>query len=124
MMSNDTANQTPSRTSLHPWKALSAHYTKVHSLHLRQLFADDPKRGERFAVEGAGLYLDFSKNRITGETIPLLVQLAEACGLRQRIEAMWSGEKINSTRTAGGTSYCTAHPEGKKDNARWGGCGS
>ena len=65
--------------------------------HLRSLFADDPLRGQRFVAEGAGLYLDYSKNRITDETIRLLVGLADACSLRERINAMFSGEKINTT---------------------------
>jgi glucose-6-phosphate isomerase len=79
------------------WKALEEHYQKVRKVHLRSLFADDPHRGERMAVEGVGLYLDYSKNRITDETIGLLVNLAEECGLRERIEAMFRGEKINIT---------------------------
>jgi glucose-6-phosphate isomerase len=79
------------------WKTLEEHYQKVRKVHLRSLFADDPHRGERMAVEGVGLYLDYSKNRITDETIGLLVNLAEECGLRERIEAMFRGEKINIT---------------------------
>jgi glucose-6-phosphate isomerase len=79
------------------WQALQAHYQKIEDLQLRQLFADDPDRGERFAIEQVGLYLDYSKNRITAETIPLLVALAEECNLRGRIDAMFSGEKINTT---------------------------
>ncbi|HXY02532.1 MAG TPA: glucose-6-phosphate isomerase [Terriglobales bacterium] len=79
------------------WKALTAHYKAVSKLHLRQLFADDPKRGQRLAVEAVGLYLDYSKNRVTDETLTLLLQLAAASGLRQRIDAMLSGEKINIT---------------------------
>jgi glucose-6-phosphate isomerase len=77
------------------WTALEAHYKKIQGLQLRQLFAEDPKRGERFAVENVGIYLDYSKNRITDETLKLLLQLAEQSGLRQRIDAMFSGEKIN-----------------------------
>jgi glucose-6-phosphate isomerase len=79
------------------WKALQAHWTKIGQRHLRTLFADDPTRGERMAVEGAGLYLDYSKNRITDETVALLCRLAEECGLSSRIEAMFRGEKINVT---------------------------
>jgi len=79
------------------WKALTAHYKTVRTLHLRQLFADDPGRGERMTAEAAGLYLDYSKNRITDETIKLLLQLAAESGLRARIDAMLSGEKINVT---------------------------
>src|SRR5580698_7610713 len=79
------------------WRALASNYKTVSKLHLRQLFADDPKRGERFAVEAVGLYLDYSKNRVTDETLQLLLQLAEESGLRSRIDAMFSGEKINIT---------------------------
>ena len=79
------------------WKALEAHYQQVRELHLRELFADDPGRGERMTAEAVGLYLDYSKNRITDETLRLLVQLAEESGLRARIDAMFRGEKINLT---------------------------
>jgi glucose-6-phosphate isomerase len=79
------------------WKALVAHHQKLQKLHLRKLFADDPTRGERLTVEAAGLYLDYSKNRITDRTLKLLVQLAEESGLSGRIAAMFSGEKINVT---------------------------
>ena len=79
------------------WKALEAHHKNVRELHLRKLFADDPKRGERMTAEAAGLYLDYSKNRITDETLKLLLQLAEESGLHERIDAMFRGEKINIT---------------------------
>jgi glucose-6-phosphate isomerase len=79
------------------WKALEAHYQQVRNMHLRQLFAEDPQRGERMAVEAVGLYLDYSKNRITDETLKLLLQLAEESGLRARIDAMFRGDKINVT---------------------------
>src|SRR6266487_4477490 len=79
------------------WKALVAHQQKIRDLHLRKLFADDPRRGERLAVEAVGLYLDYSKHRVTDETLRLLVRLAAARGLRARIDAMYSGEKINTT---------------------------
>ncbi len=79
------------------WKALEAHFQKVRDLHLRQLFADDPKRGERLTAEAVGLYLDYSKNRITDETLKLLLQLAEESGLRDRMDAMFRGDKINIT---------------------------
>src|SRR3984957_3488931 len=79
------------------WKALASHYKAVSKLHLRQLFADDAKRGERFTVEAVGLFLDYSKNRITDETLQLLLQLAEESGLRARIDAMFRGERINIT---------------------------
>src|SRR5580700_2904548 len=79
------------------WKALQTHYENVRGLHLRSLFADDPKRGERMTAEAAGLFLDYSKNRITDETVKLLIELAEESGLRSRIDAMFRGEKINTT---------------------------
>src|SRR6201993_4608840 len=79
------------------WKALESHYPKVRDLHLRKLFADDPKRGERMTAEAVGLFLDYSKNRVTDETLKLLVQLANESGLRERIDAMFRGEKINIT---------------------------
>src|ERR1700692_1606271 len=79
------------------WKALTAHYKAISKLHLRQLFADDPKRGQRMVVEAAGLYLDYSKNRVADENLKLLLQLAAESGLRARIDAMFSGEKINIT---------------------------
>jgi glucose-6-phosphate isomerase len=79
------------------WKALSAHCKKVREIHLRQLFADDPKRGTRMTVEALGLLLDYSKNRVTAETLNLLLKLAEDSRLRERIDAMFRGEKINIT---------------------------
>jgi glucose-6-phosphate isomerase len=79
------------------WKALEAHYAVIRHLHLRQLFAGDPRRGERLTAEAAGIYLDYSKNRITDETIRLLIRLAEECGLRERIAAMFRGEPVNVT---------------------------
>jgi len=79
------------------WKALETHAAKNRSLHLRDLFAQDPTRGERLKVEAAGIYLDYSKNRITDETVKLLLQLAEDSGLRQRTDAMFRGERINVT---------------------------
>ena len=79
------------------WKALEAHHKNVRELHLRKLFADDPTRGERMTAEAVGLYLDYSKNRITDETLKLLLQLADESGLRDRIDAMFRGEKINIT---------------------------
>jgi glucose-6-phosphate isomerase len=79
------------------WKRLNTHYKDISNLHLRQLFADDSKRGPRFTVQAAGIYLDYSKNRITDETLKLLIRLAEESGLRQRIDAMVRGEKINVT---------------------------
>jgi glucose-6-phosphate isomerase len=77
------------------WNSLKKHHEKIQGLQLRQLFAEDTGRGERLAVEGAGIYLDYSKNRITDETLRLLLLLAEQSGLRERIDAMFAGEKIN-----------------------------
>jgi glucose-6-phosphate isomerase len=82
-------------TELPAWKALAVHFQKVERLHLREFFAADIKRGERLTAEAAGIYLDYSKNRVTDETLGLLLQLAEQSGLRGRIDAMFSGEKIN-----------------------------
>ena len=77
------------------WALLEKHYQKLKAVHLRQLFADDRERGESLAIEAAGLYLDYSKNRITDETLRLLLQLARESGLRERIDAMFRGDKIN-----------------------------
>jgi glucose-6-phosphate isomerase len=79
------------------WKALQDHYQKIQPLHLRNLFAEDPKRGERLSVEALGIYLDYSKNRVTDDTMRLLLDLAESSGLRSRIASMFNGEKINIT---------------------------
>jgi glucose-6-phosphate isomerase len=79
------------------WKNLQTHYKKVRGLHLRNLFKDDPKRAQQMTVEAIGLTLDYSKNRITGETMKLLLQLAEESGVQSRIEAMFRGDKINET---------------------------
>jgi glucose-6-phosphate isomerase len=81
------------------WNALAAHHANVRELHLRRLFADDPARGERMTLEAVGLYLDYSKNRITDETLKLLLQLAKESGLQERIDAMFRGEKINLTES-------------------------
>jgi glucose-6-phosphate isomerase len=87
----------PLLTKLAAWQALEAHYPKVRELHLRKLFADDTKRAERMTAEAVGIYFDYSKHRITDETLRLLLQLAEESGLRARIDAMFRGEKINVT---------------------------
>src|SRR5882762_636794 len=84
-------------TSLPAWRALAEHFEQVKDVHLRELFAADPRRGDRLATEAVGLYLDYSKHRVTDETLRLLVRLAAARGLRARIDAMYSGEKINTT---------------------------
>ena len=89
-------NTTP--LTQHPaWKALEDHYQAIRHIHLRTLFKEDPQRGQRLTLEAAGIYLDYSKNRITDDTLRLLLQLAETAGLRERIDAMFQGEKINVT---------------------------
>ncbi len=94
------------------WKALAAHHQKIRELHLRKLFADDSTRGERMAVQAAGLYLDYSKNRVTDETVKLLVQLAEEAGLRERIDAMFRGDKINITENRAVLHVALRAPKG------------
>ena len=84
-------------TSRPAWKALSAHHDKIKNAHLRDLFAQDQKRGERLTAEALGIYLDYSKNRVTDETLGLLVRLAQECGLKDKIDAMFRGDKINVT---------------------------
>jgi glucose-6-phosphate isomerase len=84
-------------TQFRSWKALQDHYQKIRELHLRDLFAGDPERGNRLSAAALGIYLDYSKNRITSETLQLLLQLAEESGLRMKIDAMFRGEKINVT---------------------------
>src|SRR5579864_1227994 len=85
----------PALTQRPAWKALEAHYETMRHRHLRQLFADDPGRGERLTAEAAGLYLDYSKNRVTDETVRLLVELAAESGVPERRDAMFRGEHIN-----------------------------
>ena len=87
----------PLATERTAWRALHAHQATLRDVHLRQLFADDPDRGERFAFEALGLYFDYSKHRVTRETLSLLLRLANECGLRERTEAMFRGERINLT---------------------------
>src|SRR2546430_5924891 len=84
-------------TARQSWKALQAHLEKIRELHLRRLFADDATRGERLTAEAVGIYLDYSKNRVTDETLALLCRLAEESGLRERIDGMFRGDKINLT---------------------------
>jgi glucose-6-phosphate isomerase len=98
----------------HPaWKALEAHYLKVRELHLRTLFADNPNRAERMTVEAVGIYFDYSKNRITDETVRLLLQLAEESGLRSRIDAMFGGKKINVTEKRAVLHVALRAPKGQ-----------
>ncbi len=79
------------------WKALAAHAKQIGATHLRDLFAQDATRGERYTAEAGGIFLDYSKNRITDETLKLLLELAEQSGVREKIEAMFTGQKINIT---------------------------
>ncbi|MGH9453234.1 MAG: glucose-6-phosphate isomerase [Terriglobia bacterium] len=96
------------------WKALEAHYDNLRKVHLRQLFSEDPKRAEKFTIEAAGLYFDYSKNRITDETIRLLIELAEQSGLRERIDAMFRGEKINVTERRAVLHVALRAPRGEQ----------
>ena len=91
------SSRRPVLTTLPAWQALEAHVEQVRDRHLRSLFTADPSRGERFAVEAAGLYLDYSKNHVTDDTVRLLVELARASGLRERIASMFRGDRINTT---------------------------
>jgi glucose-6-phosphate isomerase len=88
---------TPALTALPEWRALETHFAELKSVHLRELFRNDAGRAERFSLEAAGLFLDYSKHRVTQQTLELLLGLARAVGLRQRIDAMFAGEKINAT---------------------------
>ena len=94
------------------WKALAAHHKKIQNLHLRTFFADDPKRGQRLTAQAAGLYLDYSKNRITNQTLKLLVQLAEQSDLSGRIAAMFNGQKINVTENRAVLHVALRAPKG------------
>ena len=106
------ANQYLAR--LKAWKALSGHQKKIRSLHLRELFADDPKRGERMTAEAVDLFLDYSKNRITNETIKLLLKLADETDLRAHIKAMFRGEKINVTEHRAVLHVALRAPKGSR----------
>ncbi|HEY7318076.1 MAG TPA: glucose-6-phosphate isomerase [Candidatus Binatia bacterium] len=94
------------------WQALKAHHKDLGDLHLRKLFVDDPERGERMTAEAVGLFLDYSKNRVTDETLKLLLQLAEESGLRARIDAMFRGEKINITENRAVLHVALRAPKG------------
>jgi glucose-6-phosphate isomerase len=94
------------------WKALETHFSKVRDLHLRQLFEDDPRRGERMTLDAAGIHFDYSKNRVTDETLKLLLQLADESGLKERIEAMMRGDKINITENRAVLHTALRAPEG------------
>jgi glucose-6-phosphate isomerase len=103
----------PPLTKLAAWQALEAHYPKVRELHLRKFFADDTKRGERMTAEAVGIYFDYSKHRLTDETLRLLLQLAEESGLRARIDAMFRGEKINVTEKRAVLHVALRAPKGQ-----------
>ncbi len=94
-VSMSTTTSIPPLRERPAWNALEEHYDDIHNRHLRELFAEDETRGERLTAEGAGLFLDYSKNRVTDETLTLLIQLAQESGLAERTEAMFSGERIN-----------------------------
>jgi glucose-6-phosphate isomerase len=99
-------------TSRKAWQELQTHYKSIGEVHLRKLFADDPQRGERMTAEAAGIFLDYSKNRITDETIKLLIDLAEQSGLRSRIDAMFRGDKINATEKRAVLHVALRAPQG------------
>jgi glucose-6-phosphate isomerase len=107
------AGSTAPLTRRPEWAALQEHYQQIKEVHLRQLFADDPTRGERLTAEAVGLFFDYSKHRVTDETIRLLVQLAEACGLRDRIDAMFRGDKINVTEERAVLHVALRAPKGR-----------
>ena len=104
------ATPAPSLTGRPQWRSLHQHFREMGGRHLRELFAEEPLRGERFVAEGAGLYLDYSKQRITDETLRLLTELAGACGLPERISAMFRGDRINVTE-----QRAVLHPETAKN---------
>jgi len=95
------------------WKSLKTHYKKIRDTHLRQLFADDPKRGERLTLEAIGLFLDYSKNRVTDETLKLLLKLARECDVEARRDAMFRGEKINVTENRAVLHVALRAPKGE-----------
>ena len=95
------------------WKALETHYEQLRTVPLRALFADDPERAARFTIEAAGLFLDYSKNRITHETLKLLLQLAQESGLRERMDAMFRGDKINVTEKRAVLHVALRAPKGE-----------
>ena len=100
------------------WKSLATHSKDIKKLHLRKLFAEDAKRGERFTAEAAGLFLDYSKNRITDKTLKLLLQLAAESGLRGKIDAMFGGEKINVTENRAVLHIALRAPESDRSCGR------
>jgi glucose-6-phosphate isomerase len=113
MSTSPVASQTP-LTELSAWKSLTAHYEKIRTTHLRDIFAQDPDRGTRLTTEAEGIYLDYSKHRITDETLKLLLQLAEESGLKERRDAMFRGEKINITEKRAVLHVALRAPKGEK----------
>src|SRR5215467_4531315 len=95
------------------WKELVSHYREIEKVHLRKLFAADPSRGERLTLDAAGIFLDYSKNRVTDETLRLLLKLAQESGLRERIDAMFRGEKINVTENRAVLHVALRAPHGE-----------
>jgi glucose-6-phosphate isomerase len=112
MAARSETSRTRSTRTHAAWQALQDHYETMRSLHLRNLFADDPTRGERMTVEAAGVYLDYSKNRVNAETLKLLIELAQQAGLRARIDGMFGGEKINVTENRAVLHVALRAPKG------------
>jgi len=112
MAGQQEASLAVSRTNSAAWQALADHHKTMRDLHLRKLFADDPARGERMVAEAAGIYLDYSKNRIIDETLELLIALAGETGLRAKIDAMFRGEKINVTENRAALHVALRAPRG------------
>jgi glucose-6-phosphate isomerase len=113
-MANNTSGSAPRLIDRPAWQALKTHSLSMRDMHLRQIFADDPKRGERLTVQAADLYLDYSKNRVTNETLRLLAQLADECGLAAHIDAMFSGKKINISEQRAVLESALRAPEGDR----------
>ncbi len=109
-----TSSTSVSLSNRAAWKALQTHSQQIGTRHLREIFAEDPARGERYTVEAAGIFLDYSKNRVTDETLKLLVGLAEECGLRGKIDAMFRGDKINITENRAVLHVALRAPKGEK----------
>jgi glucose-6-phosphate isomerase len=113
-MRNPTLQESRPLTERPQWRSLMAHRAEIGRRHLRELFAADPSRGERLAAEGAGLYLDYSKNRVADETLRLLLALAEGCSIHERIEAMFRGDKINATEERAVLHVALRAPPGER----------
>src|SRR5262245_62541303 len=112
MAARSKASRTQSTDKHTVWRALEDHHAALRSRHLRDLFAADPARGERMTAEAAGIFLDYSKNRIDDETLRVLIELAERSGLRARIDAMFRGEKINVTENRAVLHVALRAPKG------------